>query len=188
MADVLTRMAEQIGAPLEVVFRNAAADLQSLTERLTALLLAAWQTGQVNDAEFRDSLHSLLVTGYDNGLMVGDVLGSAYIDAEPVGLRIDDDTTERLALSAATATKYLDQASDPLPRLTRLTTGEHLWSLQLGTQTAYREHGVPGYRRGLSAKACELCVWLYKDGYVYPTDKPMHKHPGCTCVPVPVTN
>jgi hypothetical protein len=171
VADALAQAEERIGQPLDVTFRNAAADLTRTSEELTALLLAAWQAGQMTDAEFRESLHSLLVTGYASGLMVGDSIGSGYVNAVPVGLGVDAGTTERLALAATT---LLDAA-------------EHLDSLQQGVVGAYNAHGVRGYTRGLSAKACELCVWLYKGGYVYPADRPMHRHPGCTCVPIPAT-
>ena len=188
MADALAQAEERIGQPLDVTFRNAADDMTRTTEELTALLLAAWQAGQMTDEEFRDSLHNLLVTGYVSGLMVGDVIGSSYVNAEPVGLAVDDNTATRLGLAAATATTLLDAAEDPLPRLRRLTVSEHLDSLQQGVIGAYNSHGVRGYTRGLSAKACELCVWLYKGGYVYPSDRPMHRHPGCTCVPIPATN
>ena len=56
---------------------------------------------------------------------------------------------------------------------------------------ALRRHGVRGYRRGLDDHPCQLCTWLAKThldpaGYVYPTGKPMHRHPGCCCVPLPV--
>lgn len=47
---------------------------------------------------------------------------------------------------------------------------------------------VRGYRRGVNPGCCELCFWLYKEGYVYPIDQPMHRHTGCRCVPVPTTD
>lgn len=50
---------------------------------------------------------------------------------------------------------------------------------------------VVGYTRGLDEDPCELCVWLKKEhlrpgGFIYPAGQPMHRHPGCCCVPVPV--
>lgn len=49
-----------------------------------------------------------------------------------------------------------------------------------------RDSRADGYSRGLEGSACELCQWLYKDGYVYPVNKPMYRHPGCVCSQVPV--
>jgi len=47
---------------------------------------------------------------------------------------------------------------------------------------------VRGYRRGINPDACELCFWLWKEGYVYPITQPMHRHTGCRCIPVPTTD
>lgn len=45
-----------------------------------------------------------------------------------------------------------------------------------------------GYIRGLESTACQICQWIYKEGHVYPVDKPMWRHPGCVCAQVPITN
>ena len=47
---------------------------------------------------------------------------------------------------------------------------------------------IRGYRRGVNPDCCELCFWLWKEGYVYPVEQPMHRHTGCRCVPVPTTD
>ena len=51
-----------------------------------------------------------------------------------------------------------------------------------------RSVSARGYRRGVNPNCCELCFWLWKEGYVYPIDQPMHRHIGCRCVPVPTTD
>lgn len=40
---------------------------------------------------------------------------------------------------------------------------------------------VVGYRRVTEKDRCELCYWLWKEGYVYDLSKPMHRHPRCRC-------
>lgn len=40
---------------------------------------------------------------------------------------------------------------------------------------------VVGYRRVTEKDRCELCYWLWKEGYVYNIDKPMNRHPRCRC-------
>lgn len=40
---------------------------------------------------------------------------------------------------------------------------------------------IVGYRRVTERDRCELCWWLWKEGYVYDIDKPMHRHPRCRC-------
>ncbi len=54
------------------------------------------------------------------------------------------------------------------------------------SEAVSRSPHVSGYTRQLEPDACELCQWLYKGGFVYPADQPMHQHPGCRCHPSPV--
>ncbi len=88
-------------------------------------------------------------------------------------------------LVTETATRDLDK----LPRQRAARTARGRATQRLGT---YYDLGlsaqpaIAGYTRGLDADPCELCVWLARDGYVYPRGQAMHRHPGCTCVPVPV--
>jgi hypothetical protein len=78
-------------------------------------------------------------------------------------------------------------------RLERLTRDETIAATQRGYQDGVRispsttSSRIRGYRRQINPDACELCWWLWKEGYVYPIDQPMHRHIGCRCVPVPTT-
>lgn len=73
-------------------------------------------------------------------------------------------------------------------RLARLAVSETAAAFQRATgELLAADSRITGYRRGLNAGACELCLWLYKDGYVYPTGQPMHRHTGCQCVQEPTT-
>lgn len=44
---------------------------------------------------------------------------------------------------------------------------------------------VEGWVRGLDSTACQLCVWWWREGRVWPKSHHMPRHPGCTCVQVP---
>lgn len=76
-------------------------------------------------------------------------------------------------------------------RVERMVKDETVAQMQRGVQDGIRlrapETGIVGYRRGINPDACELCFWLWKDGYVYEIDQPMHRHTGCRCVPIPTT-
>lgn len=80
------------------------------------------------------------------------------------------------------------------PRLERLVSSEVVDGVQQSTVRAYdTDESVVGYRRGTDSDPCQLCVWLVKAhldpegiGYVYPTTKSFHRHPGCQCTPIPV--
>lgn len=76
-------------------------------------------------------------------------------------------------------------------RVERLAHDEPIAAAQRGYQDGIRlqqDVTVVGYRRGINPDCCELCFWLWKEGYVYPIDQPMHRHIGCRCVPVPTTD
>ena len=45
---------------------------------------------------------------------------------------------------------------------------------------------VSGWVRDLEPDACEMCVWWWRDGRVWPKEHPMPTHTGCTCSPKPV--
>lgn len=82
-------------------------------------------------------------------------------------------------------------ADEPdLARVERLARDEPIQAAQRGFQDGLRlqEKPVQGYRRGINPDCCELCFWLWKEGFVYDLDLPMHRHTGCRCVPVPTTD
>lgn len=74
---------------------------------------------------------------------------------------------------------------DPGPTTVRVASNEPVQAAQETVQEVAAENGYRSYTRGLDADPCELCQWLWKDGYRYPIDQNMHKHPGCACVPIP---
>lgn len=74
---------------------------------------------------------------------------------------------------------------DPGPTTVRVASNEPVQAAQETVQEVAAENGYASYTRGLDADPCELCQWLWKDGYRYPISQPMHKHPGCACVPIP---
>lgn len=79
----------------------------------------------------------------------------------------------------------LEAEPEPTERIERMVRDETVAQMQRGHQDGARITGrAIGYRRGINPDACELCFWLWKEGYVYDIDQPMHRHTGCRCVPV----
>lgn len=73
-------------------------------------------------------------------------------------------------------------------RLERLAKNDAMESVQIGYTHGMREStNVAGYRRVLEASACELCVWLYRGGFVYAPQRPLTTHKGCVCSAEPLT-
>lgn len=79
----------------------------------------------------------------------------------------------------------LEAEPEPTEQIERMVRDETVAQMQRGAQDGARLSGAAhGYRRGINPDACELCFWLWKEGYVYDIDQPMHRHTGCRCVPV----
>lgn len=49
-----------------------------------------------------------------------------------------------------------------------------------------RSQLVSGWVRDLEPDACQMCVWWWREGRVWPKEHPMPTHTGCTCSPRPV--
>lgn len=84
----------------------------------------------------------------------------------------------------------LERALDAVTvRLERIARDEPIQATQRGYQDGIRAtKSAQGYRRRVNPDCCELCYWLWKEGYVYDIDQPMHRHTGCRCVPVPTSD
>jgi hypothetical protein len=97
---------------------------------------------------------------------------------------------ERLTKAVTTLLEEIPADSTDTDRVERLATDEPIQAAQRGYQDGLRLQEDPpgGYRRGINPDCCELCFWLWKEGYVYPLSQPMHRHTGCRCVPVPTTD
>lgn len=146
-----------------------------------------------SDAELVAALTAVLLRAEEAGIGLADVALASWLTRElrravPVlGLVASPADRAATGRAVATLTPLLADTPDPRARVLRLARGR-----VTGTSGRYYDAGmagrpeIRGYRRGLSATACELCQWLYRGGYVYPSGRPMHRHPGCTCVPVPV--
>jgi hypothetical protein len=111
----------------------------------------------------------------------------------PLGLMIGVDDIDRLrgsvrtvldteVSSAATAEELFDSRA---ARLGRLARAEPFTRAQDTFTTAMQRHGVRGWRRVTSAKACPLCL-SWADGVVRPATVRMARHTGCSCVAQPV--
>ncbi|WP_281711783.1 hypothetical protein [Dermacoccus nishinomiyaensis] len=148
----------------------------------------------------------------------GFVQRSGEAPEPDVVLRYDqrvDELLERLTLAARTIAA--GDVEDAEGRVERLARDETVQAAQRGYQDGLRLHAaldavddealrravavagdrnvprtssatIRGYRRGVNPDCCELCFWLWKEGYVYPVEQPMHRHTGCRCVPVPTTD
>lgn len=156
-----------------------------------------WVAGEITEATARDLWKILLQTA---GVQ-GEALGTLAFDTHA---RVATGTTARGTASVAAkvpapnhatsqrmesaiATVLSGPEDEIQARLQRLGFADPVNRAQESFQLRMSsDNRVEKYTRGVESDACELCRWLYKDGYAYPKNKPMSKHTGCVCHQVPV--
>lgn len=86
----------------------------------------------------------------------------------------------------AAATVVAGPREQVAARLARLSRGAVTQAAQNARQAALQGSGlVEGWTRGVDSTSCQLCVWWWREGRVWPKTHHMPRHPGCTCVQVP---
>ncbi|HET7386135.1 MAG TPA: hypothetical protein VFJ19_05645 [Nocardioidaceae bacterium] len=177
------------------LYRHAADTMADTAQAGALALLGAWLAGKLTDTGWKVAMAGLLVRVDAGAVTLADLLAarrlrSAGLDVFPIGMGLPDDGSEAARLTKAVETlgDALDDPDALKPRVVRIARAEPLRHLQLASLSAYTEHGVPGWVRGLDADPCQLCTWWWREGRVWPMTHRMPQHPGCTCQPVPVLN
>lgn len=156
---------------------------------------AAWRAGSVSTDMFGELLVKTLMTANAYARGVADLLATRAAallfdrpTLRPTGSANLTARTEQRRLSKAVDTLLADLDRpdvDLTARLERIASAEPAQAIQQQSLETMQAHGITGYVRGLENDACELCEWLFKDGYVYPITKPMNQHVGCQCIAIP---
>ncbi|MFQ1002538.1 hypothetical protein [Modestobacter sp. SSW1-42] len=163
---------------------------ESVGERLVQLH-AAFLDGRLDVDDFIDRASLLVGQAQARMYALADASLSAFITVEtatavPTLGIVAPDESGRLRDGLRTLLAVVDPEA-PALRVARYGRSEAAGAFQDGYSTAMRERPeVGGYRRVLNTSACELCVWLWRGGYVYPSGKSFHRHTGCGCHPEPV--
>lgn len=105
--------------------------------------------------------------------------------AVPV-IAVPDDAV-RLAKAATTVLDTASASDVPEAIVGRLARAEPLESAAQTTSAAISaSNAVSGWIRQTNPDACQLCVWWAAGGKVYPAERKMPTHPGCSCQQIPV--
>jgi len=169
-----------VGEALEGLTGTTAARL----EALYAALLA----GRLDEAAFLAAAEALVLGANGAAVALADAsLTHAVGASTALGLTAPTADASRVREGLLTLVgDALGAETDEAYRFARYGKGEPAAKFQDAYLDGMKRRGIRGYRRVLSPGACELCQWLRKDGYVYPSEKSFHKHVGCTCYPEPV--
>ncbi|GAB2497167.1 hypothetical protein GCM10027063_40470 [Promicromonospora xylanilytica] len=174
-----------------MTFADAVENLTSDSERRLVALFEKFRAGEITAAQFQAVAVPLVGAARARGIALADLGLAAAYEAEyrtptPVlGLQAPAGDPERLAKGLSTLLEADTGADEYVSRVARYGRSEPAAAMQDSYIEGMKVRKVPGFTRGLNAGACQLCVWLYKSGYVYPVDAGFHRHTGCTCHIVP---
>lgn len=167
--------------------------LAETTDGTTAQVLAAlamYEAGDLPTEEFAAVVAAYVAAGNARAAALADLSLASVLTLEagepvaPLGITRPESDPDRLAKAASTllAVEGSRERWERLARSEPRTAAAEAYS-----EGIRRSPRVSGWRRGVSGGACELCTWWSRDGRVWQADHPMPTHPGCTCVPLPVT-
>lgn len=169
--------------------------LGNSTARSLLAIFEQWQDAQITTAVANQLMRTVLLTAKQQGANFGVLSFQAFMKTTTgVAGVLQADMQALTAAEVAAMQQRIDEilggpvADMPLA-LERMGFNSPVRSTTESFRRAMIKDGrSEGYIRGLESTACEICQWIYKDGHVYPVDKPMWRHPGCVCAQVPITN
>lgn len=176
-------------------YQEALDNIGKTTERALVSSYQRVVAGAMSMALFQDLAVTLIALGQAQGRMAAEVSFLAWLqatigaDALPVAAaplpHYRDEKRLRKAIVTVTEKGDLDQAAVE-SQLGRLAFAETVESSQRAFGEAMEQSPhAESWVRGLEPKACELCVWWWRDGRVWPKSHSMPTHKGCTCTPIP---
>ncbi|WP_044080335.1 hypothetical protein [Mycobacterium canetti] len=179
--------------------------LAASTAARVAEVYAAMQAGHLSTEEAEELIAALVNAANAAAFSLADAYVSLQIEkaatlpAPATGIAPVDDY-DRLLKAAHTILDGLldtlkahitadgEQQSDPVQtagmRLERLARSEPLETGQKASVAAMAEQPlVEGWTRQMDADPCQLCVWWWRDGRIWPKAHPFQSHKGCNCQP-----
>lgn len=167
-------------------------ELGERTARQVLALLDQLDTGALQLAQVPELAAVLVKLGADQAAALGVselVQQMAAAGVPPSRLPSVSDVTAYTSLAnaeTAAATVVAGPREQVATRLDRLARGAVARGAQDARESALqRSELVQGWTRGIDSTSCQLCVWWWREGRVWPKDHHMPRHPGCTCVQVP---
>lgn len=169
-------------------FQATGEKIAAHTEHLVLATYAEYTAGHIDLATTTAQISGTInranatATTLADAYVVAAIEGAASRPATSVGL-LPVDESERLVKAANT---ILTEPDDPAPRLSRMAHAEVFSTAQKAAVDAMKEQPlVAGWVRQFeSEKPCALCVFIWREGRVWPKSHPFQvMHPGDRCVP-----
>lgn len=171
MLTVGNQTAERVLSLLAAV--SAGTATLELDAAVAATILSGIQRGQVL------ALHDYLAQY---------VAAAGELPAAPLPMSLPHHTDLNRLLDA-TQTVLDGEPADHAMRLDRLARSEVYEATQAQQHAIISDHAeqglVEGWSRGVETGGCQLCVWWWRTGRIWPARHPMPTHKGCRCRQVP---
>lgn len=176
----------------EPELHELAVRLSELSHRTARQVLAVLEQAAAGIVE-DDALPELVAILTELGATQAAALTSSDLAAElsaavgrPVVLAEPVVNLQPAAVQTAAATILAGPSEQHGDRLARLARSAVARAGQDAREDGIRRSElVEGWTRGVDSTSCQLCVWWWRGGRVWPKRHHMPRHPGCTCVQVP---
>lgn len=158
------------------------------TKRIILQLWAAVERGDLPVADFPEVAAQILAVANERGRAAAEIALNGYMTAAlgtvttPAPFAPVDDTARLVKAMATIAASDLDTTM----QLARIAVAEPLEAAARRFSEGIASHPkAAGWVRQLEPDACQLCVWWWREGRVWPKEHPFQTHKGCTCNPLP---
>jgi hypothetical protein len=184
-------------------YQQQTATLAATSVAQVAAVYAALQAGQITTAVAEQLIAAVINTANAAASTLADAYVSAQIEqaagipTPTTGIPPTDDL-DRLVKAAHTILSeppqdhHAAQSGEPPPdplrtaglRFERLAHAEPLETAQHFTIDVMAQQPlVEGWTRQTDADPCQLCVWWWREGRIWPKEHPFQSHKGCNCQP-----
>jgi hypothetical protein len=141
-----------------------------------AVLLAAYEAGQIADSEFRSAVSVAIYAGKILASRLADIFVSTLADRPPLGIAPGPQHLDRLTEAAQT---LVEEPEGRPERLERLALAETLNSYRRTLHAAIAQQGFSFWQRIPATNPCEVCApYAYE---IRPVSYGFKDHPGCRC-------
>ena len=158
------------------------------TKRIVLQLWAAVERGDLPVADFPEVAAQILAVANERGRAAAEIALNGYMTAAlgtvttPAPFAPVDDTARLVKAMATIAASNLDTTM----QLARIAVAEPLEAAARRFSEGIARHPkATGWVRQLEPDACQLCVWWWREGRIWPKEHPFQHHKGCTCNPLP---
>ncbi|MGV9673563.1 hypothetical protein ACWDPV_23760 [Gordonia sp. NPDC003504] len=178
-----------------MTYRDTLVRLAEDSERRVLAAYRAFVSGALTRDEAVHVIASLVSAANGQAVALADLAFAAEVMAQlgvqfPVptqGWEPGTSDLDRLTKAASTVLDVAEASPVSTAIVARLGRAEPLETAARSYSDAMIRSGkTRGWTRQLSANACQLCRWWWREGRVWPAEHPFQHHKGCACIPKPV--